>query len=68
MNNVVTTEDLQKVACLSRKSDIEKYLQAQNIRYFTSKNGPWTTIGLIEAAKGLVNGNDLGSSNDEELL
>lgn len=43
-----------------------EYLQLNNIRYFESKKGPWTTTGLIDASKGLLSGHDLGAANDNE--
>lgn len=68
MSAIVSTEDLQRLSDLKRKQDLENWLRSQNIRYFHSRKGPWTTTGLIEAAQGLVNGKNIQPSNDGELL
>lgn len=70
MSNVVSNEELQELSGLKKPSSIERWLEEQNIRYLNGKNGPWTTIGLIEASKGLVNGHDLASNDNksEDIL
>lgn len=68
MSALVSTEELKRISDLKRLQDLENWLKSQNIRYFHSKKGPWTTIGLIEAAQGLANGQNLQPSNDDELL
>jgi len=68
MNAVVSTDTLKDISGLKRAADISRWLGDQNIRYFTSKKGPWTTVNLIDAAKGLLNGQDLGTNNEDDLL
>jgi hypothetical protein len=67
MSAVVKTETLKELADLKRTADLERWLESQNIRFFRSKKGPWTTIGLIEAAQGLIGAQNLNPSDDEIL-
>lgn len=53
MGNVLTTDDLKKITSYERAGDVEQCLKKQGIRFFLGKNGPWTTIDLINAAGGL---------------
>lgn len=68
MNAVLTTDNLKEIAGLHQATALRAWLNSQNIRFFESKNGPWTTLSLVDAAKGLVNGQDLGSKQTEDLL
>ncbi len=54
MNDVVSTEELKEITGFQRSGDVEKCLESQGIRFFHGKNGPWTTLDLINAAKGLT--------------
>jgi hypothetical protein len=51
LNGVLTTEDLKAATGYPRIGDVRRCLEKQGIRYFTGKDGIWTTIGLVEAAK-----------------
>ena len=62
---VVDTETLKKVTGYERPSKIEKCLEAQGIRFFGGRNGPWTTVALLNAAKGLAT---LPSTTSEDIL
>ena len=68
MNAVLTTENLKEIAGINQAQALRNWLEGQNIRFFESKNGPWTTLSLVDAAKGLVNGQDLGGKQSDELL
>lgn len=54
--NVITFEDLKIVTGYERAGDVEKCLQRDGIRYFTNRKGVWTTLALVNAAGGIVNG------------
>lgn len=52
---ILTTEQLLSVTGYDRPADLCRSLDKQGIRYHRGKGGkPWTTLGLIEAAAGLV--------------
>ncbi len=51
--NILNIDDLKKVTCYKYAGDVEKCLKKQGIRFFFGKNGPWTTIDLINAAGGI---------------
>lgn len=54
VNGAITTEDLLELTGYEREGDLRRALDDQHIPYFLGKGGkPWTTIGLIESAKGL---------------
>ena len=53
MNDVLSTEELKEITGYQRPSDVERCLETQGISFFHGKNGPWTTLDLINAAKGL---------------
>ncbi len=54
MNEVLNTEELKEITGFKRSGDVEKCLESQDVRFFHGKNGPWTTLSLINAAKGLT--------------
>jgi len=56
VNGVLSTADLKALTEYERVGDVRRCLERQNIRYFFGRNGIWTTIGLVEAAGGIVNG------------
>ncbi len=51
---VLGADELKEITGYQRTSDVERCLESQGIRFFHGKNGPWTTIDLINAAKGLA--------------
>ena len=53
-SQIIDTEALRSVTGYKRSSDIERCLEGQGIRYFYGKQGPWTTLDLINASKGLA--------------
>lgn len=55
--SILTNAHLKAITGYERVGDVRRCLERQNIRYFFGKDGVWTTIGLVEAAGGLVPGN-----------
>jgi len=53
LNGVLTTAHLIETTGYQRPADIERCLREQGVRYFWGKDGPWTTIDLVNAAGGL---------------
>jgi hypothetical protein len=51
-SGLVNFESLKALTGYERRSDIERSLQSQGIRYFYSRYGLWTTITLINHAGG----------------
>ncbi len=64
-SKIMDTDDLRSVTGYKRCCDIEKCLEDQGIRYFYGKQGPWTTLDLINASKGLA---DLPSPTSGDIL
>ena len=58
LDKALPFEDLQRLTGYTRRADIERSLSSQGIRFFYGKNGPWTTIDLINYAGGLKPGSD----------
>lgn len=58
--SIVETDDLCAITGYDRPGAAAKCLRDQGIRVFDGKRGPWTTVGLIEAAGGVKP----ASSND----
>jgi Domain of unknown function (DUF4224) len=52
----VTYEALKELTGYERRSDIERLLQSQGIRFFYSRYGLWTTMTIINNAGGAGNG------------
>lgn len=50
---VLEFEELQRITGYTRRADVEKSLRRQGIKTFVGRNGPWTTIDLINQAGGL---------------
>lgn len=63
--NILTTDDLKIATGYDRQADIEKHLRENNIRYFRSRRGVWTTISLVNAAGGILPGQP---QENQELL
>lgn len=54
INGVLTTADLRATTGYDRVGDIRRCLDEQGVPYFWGKDGIWTTIELVNAAKSLV--------------
>lgn len=63
---LVPFESLRVLTGYERRSDIERSLQSQGIRFFYGRHGLWTTLSLINHAGGIGSG---GSDNyDAEIV
>ncbi|CAD2266489.1 hypothetical protein B2J73_20855 [Stutzerimonas stutzeri] len=49
---LVSFESLRALTGYERRSDIERSLQSQGIRFFYGRHGVWTTLTLINYAGG----------------
>lgn len=47
---IVTTKVLQEVTGYQTAADIARCLRDQGIKVFAGRNGPWTTVDLINLA------------------
>lgn len=66
IHGVLTTDDLLAATGYDRPADLCRSLDKQGVRYLKGKGGkPWTTVGLIEAAVGLV---PQGRGSESQLL
>lgn len=69
LNGVLTTEDLLQVTEYESVGALRRSLEEQHIQYFLGKGGkPWTTIGLIESAKGPRTTPETGRKLGAEIL
>jgi hypothetical protein len=64
-SNVLTITELIEITGYDRGGDVKKCLESQGIRTFRGKNGVWTTLSLVNAAGGIVNGQQ---QDDQEIL
>ena len=69
-NSIVSDKQLKDITKYKNTGDVQKCLSRQGIQYYYGKNNTiWTTIGLIEAAKGVSNnGADLNNFKPEDIL
>ena len=51
--NIVTSEDLREILGAKRQANLEQCLIDNGIQFFHGRDGIWTTIQLINAAKGI---------------
>lgn len=51
--HVLPYAELASVYGYERMSDVRRCLRRDGIRYFEGRNGPWTTLELVNAAGGL---------------
>lgn len=59
VNGCLSITDLLELTGYSRAADVERCLRDQGVKFFWGKDGPWTTLELINAAGGLrPSGND----------
>lgn len=62
-SGLVSAEELLAITNYEQVGPMKKKLESQGIKLFDGKNGPWTTLDLINAAGGLKG----ESSNDIEF-
>lgn len=53
MRTVLAFADLAAAYGYGRAADVRRCLTRDGIRHFEGKDGPWTTIDLVNAAGGL---------------
>lgn len=53
ISSVLTFDDLKRITGYTRRADVERTLREQGIRLFRGRNGPWTTVELVNQAGGL---------------
>lgn len=59
LNGCLSTTALFELTGYTRPADVERCLRDQGVKFFWGKDGPWTTLELINAAGGLrPSGND----------
>lgn len=63
----MSTTELKEVTGYKRTRDLERCLTAAGVRWFCGKDGPWTTIDLINAAGGLQPAENDASSYPPDL-
>lgn len=63
---LVPFESLRVLTGYERRSDIERSLQSQGIRFFYGRHGLWTTLTLINYAGGAGTGNP--ENYDAEII
>ena len=56
MRAVLAFADLCAAYDYSRAADVRRCLTRDGIRYFEGRDGPWTTLDLVNAAGGLRTG------------
>ena len=52
-SSIVTCDELRVITGYSRPADISRTLREQGIKVFAGRNGPWTTLDLINSAGGI---------------
>lgn len=54
MSSILTADDLKRITGYDTDGGVRRALEREHILYFLGKGGaPWTTIDLVNAAKGL---------------
>jgi hypothetical protein len=48
--------DLERLTGYTRPADIERWCEANGVRYFRSRAGIWTTLDAVNAALGVKRG------------
>lgn len=51
LDGVLSTADLALATGFARATAIRRCLERQGVPYFEGKDGPWTTLALVAAAK-----------------
>lgn len=54
MSAILTTADLMRATGYKRAADMARELRRQGIKLFEGKDGPWTTLDLVNAAGGIL--------------
>lgn len=58
IGSILEAADLLRITGYQRIADAVRCLQRQGIHVYFGKNGPWTTVELVNAAGGIqLNGN-----------
>lgn len=66
--SIVETEDLCAITGYERPADAARCLRSQGIQVFDGRRGPWTTVGLIEAAGGVKAANSADPLKPEDVF
>jgi hypothetical protein len=56
IDRILSFQDLQRITQYQRRSDVERCLRNQGIRWFYGRRGLWTTVELVNQAGGLDTG------------
>lgn len=54
LGSLIETRDLLTLTGYQKPADAARCLRKQGIKIFEGKDGPWTTLALINAAGGLA--------------
>lgn len=66
--SIVPFDALKAISGYQQTSAVERWASSQGIRIFWGRNGPWTTVELINAAAGLVPGRSGDSHYSPDIL
>ena len=50
IDGILNAEELRALVGVERDADVRRRLERQGIVCFEGKNGPWTTLALVNAA------------------
>jgi hypothetical protein len=56
--HILEFADLQRLTGYERPADVAKALRQQHVHVFDGRNGPWTTLELLNYAGGMTAAND----------
>ncbi len=70
MSAIIAFDELKTITGYKRRGDVERCLRDQGIKVFCSKNGPWTTVDLVNQAGGFKQtaANDDDQYRPEDLI
>lgn len=54
LGSILETSDLLQITGYQKAGEAARCLRNQGIKVFNGKNGPWTTLALVNAAGGVT--------------
>ena len=67
-SNILSCDQLKGITGYQRSADVARCLRDQGVRVFYGRNGPWTTLDLINLAGGFEKNTSPDTLTPDQIL